>query len=97
PEARLVHDLTATGSALLQGRPVTGVHLTAHEQIDTTSPILRLRVLAALTSNVSLNGARTIASADDRTISNLVTLQVILGTAGLLSSLLLGWALMAAT
>jgi diguanylate cyclase (GGDEF)-like protein/PAS domain S-box-containing protein len=96
-ETRLVHDLTATGSALLQGRPVTGVHLTAHEHIDTKSPILRLRVLAALTSNVSLNGARTIARAHDRTISNLVTLQVILGTAGLLSSLLLGWALMAAT
>ena len=57
----------------------------------------RLRVLAALTSNVSLDAARTIALADDRDIGNLITLQIVLGGAGLLTSLLLGWALMAAT
>ena len=52
-ERRLVADLTATGSALLAappGRP--RVPLTAHERIDVTDPVERLRVLAALTSNV---------------------------------------------
>ena len=96
-EARLVHDLVATGSALLAHRPVAAVPLTAHERLDTKSPVERLRVLAALTSNVSLNAARTIASTDDRNINNLITLQAILGIAGLLASLLLGWALIAAT
>src|SRR5262249_22522621 len=49
------------------------------------------------TSNVSLNAARSIAIADDRNISDLITLQVVLGVAGLLLSLLLGWALIRAT
>ena len=96
-EQRLVRDLTVTGSALLGRRSVTAIGLTAHERIETTDPVERLRVLAALTSNVSLNAARTIASSDDRNINNLITLQVALGIAGLLMSLLLGWALMAAT
>jgi diguanylate cyclase (GGDEF)-like protein/PAS domain S-box-containing protein len=96
-EQRLVHDLAATGSALLAHRPVTTIALTAHEHIGATSPIERLRVLAALTSNVSLNAARTIAGTDDRNIGDLITIQILLGTAGLLMSLLLGWALMAAT
>ncbi len=96
-EQRLVRDLAATGSALLTHRSVAAVAFTAHERIDTPSPVERLRVLAALTSNVSLNAARTIASADDRNIGNLITLQVGLGIGGLLASLLLGWALIAAT
>src|SRR5207248_5720020 len=57
----------------------------------------RLRVLAALTSNVSLNAARTLARSTDRNISQLIVLQTVLGAAGLLASLLLGWALMLAT
>src|SRR5206468_12535248 len=96
-ERRLVVDLTATGSALLAHRSVTRVPLTAHERLDPKDPILRLRVLAALTSNVSLNAARTLASSTDRNINQLVVLQTVLGAAGLLASLLLGWALMLAT
>jgi diguanylate cyclase (GGDEF)-like protein/PAS domain S-box-containing protein len=97
-EARkLVHDLTATGVAILGHRPGRSVPLTAHEHLTVTNPIDRLRVLAALTSNVSLNAARTIAEADDRNINNLITLQMILGVAGFVASLLLGWALIAAT
>ena len=96
-EQRLVRDLTETGSALLGRRSVTAIGLTAHERIATTDPIERLRVLAALTSNVSLNAARTIATSDDRNISNLIMLQVALGIAGVLMSLALGWALMTAT
>ncbi len=96
-EARLVRDLTATGSAMLAHRSAAAIPLTAHERIATPSPVERLRVLAALTSNVSLDAARTIGRNDDRDIGNLITLQVLLGVAGLLTSLLLGWALMAAT
>jgi diguanylate cyclase (GGDEF)-like protein/PAS domain S-box-containing protein len=96
-ERRLVADLTATGSALLAGRPVTTIPLTAHERVTIVDPVERLRVLAALTANVSLNAARTIATRADANISNLITLQVALGIAGLLMSLLLAFALIAAT
>jgi diguanylate cyclase (GGDEF)-like protein/PAS domain S-box-containing protein len=96
-ERRLVVDLTATGNALLADRSVARVPLTAHERLELKDPILRLRVLAALTSNVSLNAARTLASATDRNINHLIGLQSVLGAAGLLASLLLGWALILAT
>jgi diguanylate cyclase (GGDEF)-like protein/PAS domain S-box-containing protein len=96
-EKRLANDLTASGAALLASRPVTSVPLTAKEAPPSTDPIERLRVLAALTSNVSLNAARTIASNDDQNITNLVTMQMALGAGGLLASLLLAWALVAAT
>jgi len=56
-ERRLVSDLTRTGSALLAGRPVSDVHLTADEHLRARDPVTRLRILAALTSNVSLNAA----------------------------------------
>ncbi len=96
-ERRLVVDLTATGSALLAHGSVARVPLTAHERLELKDPILRLRVLAALTSNVSLNAARTLASSTDRNINYLIVLQAVLGAAGLLASLLLGWALILAT
>jgi diguanylate cyclase (GGDEF)-like protein/PAS domain S-box-containing protein len=94
---RLVADLTSTGAAILHGWPVESVALTAHEKFDPMTPIERLRVLAALTSNVSLNAARTLAAADDRNINHLIVLQAALGAIGLLTSLLLAWALIAAT
>ena len=96
-ERRLVADLTLTGSAYLGHRWVTNVPLSAHERLSMTNPIERLRVLAALTSNVSLNAARTIASADDRNVNYLIIVQAVLGALGLLTSLLLAWALIAAT
>jgi len=96
-EHRLVQDLTSTGAAVLGHGPQSAVPLTAHEHLTVTAPIERLRVLSALTSNVSLNTARTIATANDRNINNLITLQMILGVAGFVASLLLGWALIAAT
>jgi len=96
-ERKLVHDLTSTGAAMLGHGPQSAVPLTAHEHLTVTDPVERLRVLSALTSNVSLNTARTIATANDRNINNLITLQMILGVAGFVASLLLGWALIAAT
>jgi len=96
-ERKLVRDLRATGAAFLAGRPVAHVHLSAHERLHERDPVSRLRILSALTSNVSLNAARSIAAADDRNVDNLITLQTILGAAGFLVSLLLGWALIGAT
>jgi diguanylate cyclase (GGDEF)-like protein/PAS domain S-box-containing protein len=94
---RLVEDLTNTGSAILAHQSVTAVPLTANEHLTMTDPVMRLRVLVALTSNASLNAARTIAEDTDRGISHLIILQVLLGIGGLLISLLLAWALIAAT
>jgi diguanylate cyclase (GGDEF)-like protein/PAS domain S-box-containing protein len=96
-ERKLVHDLTATGAAILGHGPARKVPLTGGERLMVTDPMDQLRVLGALTSNVSLNTARTIAEADDRNINNLITLQMILGVAGFVASVLLGWALIAAT
>ena len=97
-EERLVKDLTATGRAFLAGRPVSTVRLTAGERLQpTANPVQRIRVLASLTSNVSLNAARTIAAQQDRNITDLIMIQVGLGFSGLVVSLLLAWALVAAT
>lgn len=94
---RLAGDLAATGAAILAGRPAAQIPLTAHEQLTVTGPIARLRVLAALTSNVALNASRAIAAADDRNITGLIRMQVALGVGGLLASLLLAWGLLAST
>jgi diguanylate cyclase (GGDEF)-like protein/PAS domain S-box-containing protein len=96
-ERRLVADLTATGDALVTGRPVATVPQTADENVTATDPVERLRVLAALTSNVSLNAARTIALDTDRNVNSLILLQIGLGVAGVLASFLLAWALVLAT
>ena len=69
----------------------------ARTRRSATDPERRLAVLAALTSNVSLNAARTIASGADKGISALILTQVLLGTAGLFAALLLALALTAAT
>jgi diguanylate cyclase (GGDEF)-like protein/PAS domain S-box-containing protein len=94
---RLVHDLTAVGSAYLAHRPVESVRLTAHEQLGDAPSVQRLRILAALTSNVSLDAARSIANETDRGVASLITTQVVLGVLGFLVSLVLGWAMVAAS
>jgi diguanylate cyclase (GGDEF)-like protein/PAS domain S-box-containing protein len=96
-ERRLVRDLTETGAAVLAGRPLTSIRLTADERLSARDPVERLRVLSALTSNVSLNAARTIAAEDDRSISRLLVIEILLGAIGLLTSLLLAFGLIAAT
>jgi diguanylate cyclase (GGDEF)-like protein/PAS domain S-box-containing protein len=96
-ERRLIRDLRANGAAFVAGRPLSEVRLTAGERLKMRDPVTRLRVLSALTSNVSLNAARSIASAHDRDIDGLITLQTIAGAAGFVASLLLGWALIATT
>jgi diguanylate cyclase (GGDEF)-like protein/PAS domain S-box-containing protein len=96
-EQRLVDDLIATGEAFLDGRPMDTVQLTAGETIQSVDPVVRLRVVAALTENVSLNAARTIAERTDGKVADLMALQVTLGLASLLMALVLGWGLVAAT
>jgi PAS domain S-box-containing protein len=96
-EQRLVHDLVATGSALLVDR--TGpVRLTAGEHLSPAlSPTERLTVLTGLTSNVSLNVARTIGRDEDTQLNKLMTEQILLSGLGLLVFGVLSWALVTTT
>ena len=87
----------AAGEAVLGRRPVSTLPQTADEHVQGLPLLLRLRDLAALTSNVSLNASRTIASSADQNISSLITMQIALGIAGLVVSLLLAAALIATT
>jgi diguanylate cyclase (GGDEF)-like protein/PAS domain S-box-containing protein len=96
-EGRLVDDLVASGEAMLAGQPVSGVQLTAHEHIAAINPVTRVRVLVALTANVSLNASRTIAAQTEHNVIRLIALEIVLGAAGLLTSFLLAFALIAAT
>jgi len=96
-ERRLVDDLTATGSALLAGRSLKTVRMSANERIDARDPVRRVRILAALTANVSLAAAHSIAADADHSVAGLVSLQIALGIAGLLTSLILAVALIRAT
>jgi diguanylate cyclase (GGDEF)-like protein/PAS domain S-box-containing protein len=95
-ERRLVADLTRTGSAYLVGTSPTGLSASADEHMTGLAPVRRLDVLAALTSNVSLNAARRIADNADQNVSSLIVLEMILGSTGLLVSLLLALGLVAA-
>jgi PAS domain S-box-containing protein len=96
-ERSLIRDLVATGSALLAGqKPPT--RLTGHEHLPRTmAPLLRLSTLTALTSNVSLNVARSMANTSDRNVSKLISLQRLLAVLGLVVFGVLGWALVAST
>src|SRR5581483_2204748 len=95
-QRKLIHDLVATGAALSAGRPVPTV-ATAGEHIAAANPVLRLRVLSALTSNVSLDVARSIAAQTDQNVAQSIELEIALGAVGVLVSLLLAWALVATT
>jgi diguanylate cyclase (GGDEF)-like protein/PAS domain S-box-containing protein len=96
-ERRLANDLTATGAAILARRPIDSVRLTADEKLSTNDPIEQLRIVAALTSNVSLNAARTIATETDENVNGLITTQVVLALIGLLIAVGLGFGLVATT
>jgi len=96
-ERRLVDDMTATGAAYLAGRPVSSAPLTAGEHLAVSAPLTRLRLLSMLTADAALNTARTIVAESDSDVTNLIAMQAVLGAAGLLVSLTLALALVAAT
>jgi PAS domain S-box-containing protein len=96
-EQRLVGDLSAYGSALLAHRPLSRVPVAGGENIQSTDPLMHLRILGAITSATALNVSRSIASQADANISNLIVMQIALGAAGLVISLLLAWGLIAIT
>ncbi len=96
-EWRMTGDLISTGDALLTHNVASAVPMTAGEHIQGQDPVQRLRILAALTANVSLNAARTMAASDDANVSHLIMLELLLGVAGMVISLLLALALIATT
>jgi len=96
-QQKLIHDLVATGSAYLAGRPVDSLPETGGEHIGAQGSLMRLRVLSGLTSNVSLDAARTIASQTDKNITDSIVLQLALGALGVLASIFLAWALITTT
>jgi PAS domain S-box-containing protein len=96
-EQHVIHDLVATGAALLAGderRPRLngGEHLAS-----TLSSTQRLTVLTALTSNVALNVAHSIAEAEDARLRSLMIQQIVFGGLGLLVFMLLSWVLVRST
>ncbi len=95
-QRKLIRDLLAAGNAFLAGRSVS-LRETAGEHITTKDALQRVRVLSALTSNVSLSSAREIAAKTDENVTSTVKLQLALGVLGVLVSLLLAWALVATT
>jgi len=96
-EQRLIHDLVATGQAVLAHHDEP-VRLTAHEHLPRTfSPLQRLTVLTGLTSNVSLNVVRSIGDGNDRSIANLTSLERLLAALSLAVFGLLTWALVSST
>jgi diguanylate cyclase (GGDEF)-like protein/PAS domain S-box-containing protein len=88
-EQRLVADVTATGEAVLKHRPTVNLAETAHEHVSGLEPIMRLRVLAALTSSIAFRAAQEVGHDDEGNLNNLLTNQVLLGVGGLLITLLL--------
>ena len=76
-EQHLVADLTATGGAVLLHRPTSDLPQTAHEHVSQLEPIMRLRVLAALTSSIAFRAAREIGRVDEANINDLITNQVL--------------------
>jgi diguanylate cyclase (GGDEF)-like protein/PAS domain S-box-containing protein len=96
-EQHLVADLAATGQAVLQHRPTANLPETAHERVSQLEPIMRLRVLSALTSSVAFRAAQEIGRVDEANINNLVVNQVLLGVGGLLITLLLASVLLFTT
>ncbi len=96
-QQKLIHDLAAAGSAFESGRSAARLSATAGERLSDATPLMRVRVLAALTSNVSLDVARSIAAQTDCNVASSIRLQIGLGGAGILVSILLAWALVTTT
>jgi PAS domain S-box-containing protein len=96
-EQSLINDLLATGNGLITGR-TTPVRPTAHEHLPPdASPLTRLTILTALTSNVSLNVARSIADGSDKNVSKVIFIERLLAGLGLAIFGVLSWLLVVST
>lgn len=96
-EQHLIHDLVATGSALLTRR-AEPTHLTGGERFSRPlSRVQKLTVLTGLTSNVSLNVARSMGVAQEDELRSLMREQILLGVVGLIVFALLSWMLVRST
>ena len=96
-EQHLATDLAAAGEAVLRHRPMVNLPETAHEHVSGLEPILRLRVLAALTSSIAFRAAQEVGRDDESNLNSLLTNQVLLGVGGLLITLLLASVLLLTT
>ncbi len=97
-EARLIGDMTANGEAVIaRVAGVNGLPAAGGERIGTSDPVQRLRVVVGLTSATALNVARSVTKSADGSVGSLVETQLALAVGGLIVSLLLGAALIAAS
>ena len=89
-------DLAGVWQCAACASPATGVRVTGGERItrDQSAPAAADPWCADL--GVALNMSRSIATLTDANINRLITMQIALGAGGLLASLLLAWALVAA-
>ncbi len=86
-QIKLIGDLRGSGQALLSGTAPPAP--SAGEELPQRDPVTRARVLAALTSAVALNAARTIAEQADNSVQRLLDAEIALSIGGLFVSLLL--------
>jgi diguanylate cyclase (GGDEF)-like protein/PAS domain S-box-containing protein len=86
-QVKLIADLRGSGQALLSGgqppEPTAGETLPSHD------PLMRARILVALTSATALNVARTVAARADESVQRLLDAEIALSIGGLIVSLLL--------
>ncbi|HXB14463.1 MAG TPA: diguanylate cyclase [Solirubrobacteraceae bacterium] len=86
-QIKLIADLRGSGQALLTGgRPPEP---TGGETLPAGNPLMRARILVALTSATALNAARTVAARADDSVQRLLDAEIALSIGGLIVSLLL--------
>jgi signal transduction histidine kinase len=96
-EQLLIADLIRSGTAYAERRPAPATDAAGERFAGGLTPLRRLTALTGLTSNVSLNVARSIGDESNRRISSLITLERWLAGAGLAIFALLSLALVSST
>ena len=86
-QVKLIADLRGSGQALLSGSAPP--EPTGGEQLPAGNPLMRERILVALTSANALNSARTVGEQADEGVQQLLDAEIALSVGGLIVSLLL--------
>jgi diguanylate cyclase (GGDEF)-like protein/PAS domain S-box-containing protein len=86
-QVKLIADLRGSGQALLTGAQPPGP--SGGETLPSGNPLMRARILVALTSATALNAARTVAARADNSVQRLLDAEIALSIGGLIVSLLL--------